>query len=111
VRGANLTQQLLAFARKQPLQPRQTDINELIVGATKLLRPTLGEHVEIESMLEDDAWPAPVDPNQLTTALINLALNTRDAMMEGGKLTLETSNVYLDEVYAKAHSEIEPGRS
>jgi PAS domain S-box-containing protein len=108
-RGAELTQRLLAFARRQPLQPRTTDVNTLIVDAAKLLRPTLGEHIEIESAFEEDAWPALVDPGQLTTALLNLALNARDAMPEGGKLVLETGNVHLDESYAKAHSEVAPG--
>jgi CheY-like chemotaxis protein len=109
VRGAELTQRLLAFARRQPLQPRTTDVNTLIVDAAKLLRPTLGEHIEIESVFEDDAWPALVDPSQLSTALINLALNARDAMLEGGKLVLETGNVHLDESYARAHAEVHPG--
>jgi signal transduction histidine kinase len=108
-RGAELTQRLLAFARKQPLHPRVTDINELVIGAARLLRPTLGEHVEIESMLEDDAWPTLVDPGQLTTALVNLAVNSRDAMPNGGKLTLETGNIYLDEAYAEVHREVAPG--
>jgi signal transduction histidine kinase len=108
-RGAELTQHLLAFARKQPLLPRATDTNELVIGAARLLRPTLGEHIEIQSMLEEDAWPALVDPGQLTTALVNLAVNARDAMPNGGKLTLETGNVYLDEVYAEAHREVAPG--
>jgi signal transduction histidine kinase len=108
-RGAELTQRLLAFARKQPLHPRVTDINELVIGAARLLRPTLGEHVEIESMLEDDSWPTLVDPGQLTTALVNLAVNSRDAMPNGGKLTLETGNVYLDEAYAEVHREVAPG--
>jgi len=109
VRGAELTQRLLAFARRQPLQPRTTDVNTLIVDAAKLLRPTLGEHVEIESVFEEDAWPALVDPSQLTTALLNLALNARDAMPDGGKLVLETGNVHLDEGYARAHAEVLPG--
>jgi PAS domain S-box-containing protein len=109
-RGADLTRQLLAFARKQPLQPRETDINTLVVEAAKLLRPTLGENVEIESMLEDDAWPALIDRSQLSTAIINLAINARDAMPDGGKLTLETGNVILDEAYASANPEIHPGR-
>jgi PAS domain S-box-containing protein len=109
MRGAELTQRLLAFARRQPLQPRTTDVNTLIVEAAKLLRPTLGERIEIESVFEDDAWLALVDPSQLTTALLNLALNARDAMPEGGKLILETGNVHLDESYAKAHSEVTPG--
>ena len=117
-RGADLTRHLLAFARKQPLQPRETNVNELIVEAAKLLRPTLGEPVEIESMLSEDAWPALVDPNQLTTAVLNLALNARDAMSQsvardamshGGKLTLETRNVHLDDDYAAANRDVTPG--
>jgi signal transduction histidine kinase len=108
-RGAELTQRLLAFARKQPLQPRATDTNELISSAVKLLRPTLGENIEIESMLEEHAWPALVDPGQLTTAIVNLAVNARDAMPNGGKLTLETGNVRLDESYAEANPEVSPG--
>jgi PAS domain S-box-containing protein len=108
-RGADLTRHLLAFARKQPLQPREVDVNALIVEAAKLLRPTLGEHIEIDSLLAGDAWPALVDPNQLTTAVLNLALNARDAMPNGGKLALETDNAYLDEGYAAMHSEVTPG--
>ena len=87
-RGADLTQHLLAFARRQPLQPRNTDINALVVDAARLLRPTLGEQIEIESMLSPDAAPALIDPSQLSTAILNLALNARDAMPNGGKLTL-----------------------
>ncbi len=108
-RGSELTQRLLAFARKQPLQPRRTDVNALIVDTAKLLRPTLGEHVEIEAMLEPALWPALVDRSQLSTALLNLAVNARDAMPEGGKLTLETDNVVLDEVYAAANPDAHPG--
>jgi CheY-like chemotaxis protein len=109
MRGAELTQRLLAFARRQPLQPRTTDVNTLIVDAARLLRPTLGEHIEIESAFEEDAWPALVDPSQLINALINLAVNARDAMPEGGKLVLETGNVQLDEHYARIHDEVRPG--
>jgi signal transduction histidine kinase len=108
MRGAELTQRLLAFARRQPLQPRTTDVNTLIVDAARLLRPTLGEHIEIESAFEDDAWSALVDPSQLTTALLNLALNARDAMPEGGKLVLETGNVQLDEHYARIRRGSDP---
>jgi nitrogen-specific signal transduction histidine kinase/ActR/RegA family two-component response regulator len=108
-RGADLTQRLLAFARRQPLQPRVTDINGLIVDTAKLLRATLGQQIEIESMLQDDLRNALVDPSQLTAALINLALNARDAMPEGGKLVIETDHVYLDEVYARTNSEVRPG--
>ena len=107
-RGADLTQHLLAFARKQPLQPREIDINSLIVDTAKLLRPTLGEQVQIESVFEDENCVAIVDPNQLTTAILNLALNARDAMPGGGKLILETGVAYLDEVYASAN-DMPPG--
>jgi len=109
-RGADLTQHLLAFARKQPLQPREVDVNALLIDTAKLLRPTLGEQIEIETMLEDEDCFATVDPNQLTTAILNLALNARDAMPNGGKLVLETGSVYLDEGYASAHGDVEPGR-
>jgi PAS domain S-box-containing protein len=108
-RGAQLTRHLLAFARKQPLQPREIDVNALVVEAAKLLRPTLGEQIEILSELATETWAALVDPNQLTTAVINLSLNARDAMPNGGKLTLETRNVYLDETYAGMHSEVAAG--
>ena len=108
-RGAELTGHLLAFARKQPLQPRETDINALMVESGKLLRPALGEHIEIETILKRDVWPALVDPSQLSSALLNLAINARDAMPNGGKLTLETSNVVLDESYAKINADVQPG--
>jgi PAS domain S-box-containing protein len=108
-RGASLTRHLLAFARKQPLQPRDVDVNALVLETAKLLHPTLGEHIEIALLLEADAWTALVDPNQLSTAILNLALNARDAMPGSGKLTLETGNVYLDENYASMHSEVTAG--
>jgi CheY-like chemotaxis protein len=108
-RGADLTQHLLAFARRQPLQPRSVDVNALVIEAARLLRPTLGEHIEIESMLAHDSAPALIDPSQLSTAILNLALNARDAMPNGGKLTLETRNVVLDENYAGMNSEVNPG--
>ena len=109
-RGADLTQHLLAFARKQPLQPRETDLNTLIIETAKLLRPTLGERIEIESVFQDEACLANVDPNQLATAILNLAINARDAMPDGGKLILETASAVLDENYASRHSEVRPGR-
>jgi PAS domain S-box-containing protein len=108
-RGANLTKHLLAFARKQPLQPVELDVNALVLEAAKLLHPTLGEHIEITPLLAEDAWTALADPNQLTTAVLNLAINARDAMPDGGKLALETSNVFLDENYASTQSEVTPG--
>ena len=107
-RGAELTQHLLAFARKQPLQPREIDINSLIIDTAKLLRPTLGEQIQIESVFEDESCVAIVDPNQLTTAILNLALNARDAMPGGGKLIVETGAAYLDEAYASSN-DVPPG--
>ncbi|MBR1152579.1 ATP-binding protein [Bradyrhizobium sp. JYMT SZCCT0428] len=108
-RGADLTRHLLAFARRQPLQPRNTDVNVLVIDAVRLLRPTLSEQIEIESMLVHHSAPALIDPSQLSTAILNLALNARDAMPNGGKLTLETKNVVLDENYASMNSEVNPG--
>ena len=109
-RGADLTQHLLAFARKQPLEPRETDINALIIDTAKLLQRTLGAQVEIESAFADEVCLALVDPNQLATAILNLALNARDAMPDGGKLIIETAEVTLDEDYAGMHSDVRPGR-
>ncbi|MEH2623820.1 PAS domain S-box-containing protein [Bradyrhizobium sp. AZCC 1719] len=109
-RGADLTQHLLAFARKQPLEPKITDVNTLIIDTAKLLQRTLGEHVEIESVFEDETCPAIVDPNQLATAILNLALNARDAMPDGGKLIIETGFVMLDDNYARMHSDVRSGR-
>src|SRR5581483_4407318 len=108
-RGAELTGRLLAFARRQPLQPREVDVNELATDAAKLLKPTLGEQIDVEWKLSEDLWPALVDPAQLVTALINLSVNARDAMPDGGKLTIETANVELDDAYAATHSEVVPG--
>jgi PAS domain S-box-containing protein len=108
-RGAELTGHLLAFARKQPLQPRETDLNALVANAQKLFRPSLGEQIEIEAVLEPNAWPALVDPTQLTTVLLNLAVNARDAMPAGGKLTFETGNVKFDERYIRSHADVAAG--
>ncbi|WP_249780693.1 PAS domain S-box protein [Bradyrhizobium sp. dw_78] len=108
-RGGQLTKHLLAFARKQPLRPREIDVNALLVETVKLLRPTLGEHIQIESLLAEDAWTALVDPSQLTTAVLNLALNARDAMPGGGSLAIETKNTYLDQAYADMNIEVAPG--
>jgi len=108
-RGADLTQRLLAFARKQPLQPREVNVNSLVAEAAKLLGPTLGEHVEIHLVLAGDAAPALIDPSQLTNAILNLSLNARDAMPDGGKLTIETSNAVLDDSYASTNSDVITG--
>jgi signal transduction histidine kinase/FixJ family two-component response regulator len=108
-RGADLTQRLLAFARKQPLQPREVDVNALVIEATNLLRPTLGEHVEVKIVLSGDTARALIDPSQLTNAILNLALNARDAMAEGGQLVIETSNVVLDDSYASINGDVTAG--
>ncbi|NUR14215.1 MAG: PAS domain S-box protein, partial [Bradyrhizobium sp.] len=108
-RGAQLTKHLLAFARKQPLQPREIDVNALVLEAAKLLHPTLGEQITIMPQLTEDAWPALVDPGQLSTAILNLALNARDAMPEGGTLVLETRNIFLDDGYASMNPELVAG--
>jgi PAS domain S-box-containing protein len=109
-RGAELTAHLLAFARKQPLRPREVDVNRLVVDSAKLMRPTLGEHIEIRSTLMEQVWTASVDPGQLSSALLNLAINARDAMPDGGKLVLETKNVTFDEEYAAANGDVQPGK-
>jgi signal transduction histidine kinase len=108
-RGAEVTRQLLAFSRQQPLQPRETAINALIEDTAKLLKPSLGEQVEIQLALQEGHLAALIDPSHLTTALLNLAFNARDAMPDGGKLTLETADVVLDEAYAAANPEVVPG--
>jgi PAS domain S-box-containing protein len=108
-RCTGLIQHLLAFARKQSLQPRNVDINASISDIAKLLRPTLGEQIEVQSILERGTTIALIDPSQLANALINLAINARDAMPRGGKLMLETANVVLDEGYALKNAEVSPG--
>jgi PAS domain S-box-containing protein len=108
-RGSDLTGHLLAFARRQPLQPCETDINALMVQSEKLLRRTLGGEIDIELGLEQAVWPALVDPTQLTAALLNLAVNARDAMPNGGKLTLATSNFVADESYVDSNQDTRPG--
>jgi PAS domain S-box-containing protein len=108
-RAAKLTQQLLAFSRKQTLAPRITDANKLITGMSELLSPTLGEKVALETVLAVGLWNTNVDQNQLENAVLNLAVNARDAMPDGGRLTLETANVYLDENYAR-REEMKPGQ-
>ncbi|KMO17170.1 ATP-binding protein [Methylobacterium platani] len=108
-RAAALTHRLLAFARRQPLDPRAVDANALVASLEDLVRRTLGETVALETRLADGLWPTLCDPNQLESAILNLAINARDAMPDGGRLTLETRNVELDAVFAAAHGDVVPG--
>ena len=109
-RGADLIHHLLAFSRRQALSPEITNISRNVPETVELIRSTIGEHIEIECVLADDPWPVMVDPAQLDNALVNLAINARDAMPEGGRLTIETRNVRLDESDAKRYDELTPGR-
>jgi CheY-like chemotaxis protein len=108
-RAASLTGRLLAFARRQPLNPTPVEINALVRDMTELLHRTLGEAVELEGMLAPGLWLAEIDQNQLESALLNLAVNARDAMPDGGRLTLATANAQLDPSHAAADSEVVPG--
>jgi two-component system cell cycle sensor histidine kinase/response regulator CckA len=110
-RAASLTRQLLAFSRRQVLAPRVVNVNQIIADAEKLLKRLIGEDVQLESQLDADLSPVKVDPSQMDQVIMNLALNARDAMPRGGKITLETRNVELDEGYtSKAGSDVRPGR-
>jgi len=109
-RAAQLTQRLLAFSRLQPLNPRAVDTNRLILGMSDLLTRSLGERIELETISGAGLWKVEVDGSELEATMLNLALNARDAMPEGGKLTIETSNAYLDDEYCRQHSGIEPGQ-
>ncbi|MEZ2329987.1 CHASE3 domain-containing protein [Mesorhizobium sp. RCC_202] len=109
-RAANLTARLLAFSRQQPLAPQIVDANRLVTGMSDLLRRTLGQAIEIETVLAGGLWKTHADPSQVENAVINLAVNARDAMDEKGKLTIETANCYLDEAYAADHPEVKAGQ-
>src|SRR4030095_2623495 len=100
---------LLAFARRQPLQPQRTEINALVAELTKLLERTLGEDIQITLDLAEGVCTTVLDPAQLESSLANLATNARDAMPHGGELTITTGNRRLDEDYASVHAEMKPG--
>jgi len=108
--AAQLTQRLLAFSRRQALDPVRVNMNRLVTDMVDLLKRSLGEQISVETVLGAGLWPAFVDPNQLENALLNLALNARAAMPEGGCLTIETANTYLDDAYSRRFGDIEPGQ-
>jgi signal transduction histidine kinase len=109
-RGAKLTHQLLAFARKQPLVPRAVNLAQILPDLTDMLRRTLGELIEIEIVGSPGLWNVSIDPHQFESAVLNLAINARDAMPNGGKLTLELANIRLDDAYAAQHVEVKAGQ-
>jgi nitrogen-specific signal transduction histidine kinase/CheY-like chemotaxis protein len=109
-RGADLTQRLLAFARQQMLAPRVVDVNECVAGMGELLRRALGESISVRMQLAADLWPVRVDPTWLESAVLNLAVNGRDAMPNGGTLTIETANQQFDETVSWQGTDIAPGR-
>jgi PAS domain S-box-containing protein len=108
-RAAALTRQLLAFARKQILDPQILNLNELVLNLDKLLRRLIGEDIELVTLAAPDLWAVKADANQIEQILVNLAINARDAMPDGGKLTIETANVVLDEAYARHHMSVSAG--
>ena len=103
-RAATLTQRLLAFSRQQPLSPEPLIINKLVAGMSELLDRTLGEHVKVETVLAAGLWQVKADPAQLENAILNLAVNARDAMPGGGRLTIETQNAFVDDAYAREYA-------
>jgi two-component system NtrC family sensor kinase len=109
-RAATLTKRLLAFARQQPLSPTVVDVDRLVSGLGEFLRRTLGENISFEVVGSGGLWPVEADSAELEAAILNLAVNARDAMPEGGRLTIETANAFLDEAYCRLHNDVQAGQ-
>ena len=110
MRAANVTQRLLAFSRRQPLKNLPVDLNEEMRGMQDMLKRSLGELVQIDMVHSPDIWCVEIDPSQLEASILNLAVNARDAMPEGGRLTIEMDNIHLDKDYAAQHPDVPPGQ-
>jgi PAS domain S-box-containing protein len=109
-RAAALTQRLLAFSRRQPLDPKPLNVNALVTGLSEMVHRTLGETVAVETVLAAGLWQVEADANELEAAVLNLAVNARDAMPGGGRLTIETANAHIDEAYAASYAEVAAGQ-
>ncbi len=109
-RGSKLAAQLLAFGRRQALEPKVVNVTRFVQGMDDMLRRAIGEGVEVETVFGGGLWNCFIDPAQIENALLNLAINARDAMSGQGKLTIELSNAHLDDEYARTHDEVEPGQ-
>ena len=109
-RGSKLASQLLAFARRQPLEPRVVNVGRLIKGMDEMLRRALGGEIEVETVVAGGLWNSLIDPDQLENAILNLAINARDAMNGAGRLTIEASNAFLDDEYVRQHEDLSAGQ-
>jgi signal transduction histidine kinase len=109
-RAAAMVRRLLAFSRRQPLSPRPLDANKFVASISDMVRRALGEKIELETVLAGGLWITKIDQHELESAIVNLAVNARDAMPNGGKLTIETANCYLDDAYAAENQDLRPGQ-
>src|SRR5690606_460574 len=109
-RGSKLASQLLAFGRRQALEPKVVNVSRFVRDMDDMIRRAIGEAIEVETIVSGGLWNTFIDPNQIENALLNLAINARDAMQGTGKLTIELSNAHLDDSYARGHDDVTPGQ-